>query len=162
MYQTWVQRVSSNFKFNPKSMNRIFKDFDSKQLDQNHHVIDYNKLVNEFFKNNDTTYSHEDHDPEPHNFYPLLSKPIKEDRYRELATGRHRELERRNDFELPLEEIEIPEEPQRRTSARLNRQISEIGFNRRESANEFFNPESNDKPSLFRLDLFWSVSKNDV
>lgn len=25
MYQTWVGRVSSNFKFNPKNMNRIFK-----------------------------------------------------------------------------------------------------------------------------------------
>jgi hypothetical protein len=31
MYQTWVGRVSTNFKFNPKSMNRIFKDFDTRK-----------------------------------------------------------------------------------------------------------------------------------
>lgn len=56
MYQTWVQRVSANFKFNPKNMNRIFKEFDSKQHENNHHVIDYNKLVQDFFRSNDATY----------------------------------------------------------------------------------------------------------
>lgn len=27
MYQTWVERVRSNIKFNPKNVNKIFKEY---------------------------------------------------------------------------------------------------------------------------------------
>lgn len=57
MYQTWVQRVSSSFKFNPKTMNRVFKEFEAKQKDKNHHIVDYNKLVSNFFRENDNNYT---------------------------------------------------------------------------------------------------------
>ena len=30
MYQTWVQKVQAHFKFNPKNMNRLFREFANK------------------------------------------------------------------------------------------------------------------------------------
>lgn len=53
MYQAWVQKVQNNFKFNPKNMNRLFKEFDNNKKDKQIQVVDYNKLVSEFFKQND-------------------------------------------------------------------------------------------------------------
>lgn len=52
MYQTWVQKVQGHFKFNPKSMNRLFRELDSAKRDRKFQIIDYNKLVTDFFKQN--------------------------------------------------------------------------------------------------------------
>ena len=38
MYQTWVQKVQNNFKFNPKNMNKLFKDFDNNKKIKNSKV----------------------------------------------------------------------------------------------------------------------------
>jgi hypothetical protein len=65
MYQAWVQRVSSSFKFNPKSMNKVFKEFEAKHKDKNHHIVDYNKLVSNFFKENDNNYLVAEPEEEP-------------------------------------------------------------------------------------------------
>jgi hypothetical protein len=51
MYQTWVQKVQSNFKFNPKNMNKLFKEIDQTKKDNKVEIVDYNQLVNDFFKN---------------------------------------------------------------------------------------------------------------
>ena len=53
MYQTWVQKVQNNFKFNPKNMNKLFKDFDNNKKIKKFQIVDYNKLIAEFFKTND-------------------------------------------------------------------------------------------------------------
>lgn len=52
MYQTWVQKVQSHFKFNPKSMNRLFRDLDTSSTHRNAAIVDYSKLVADFFKQN--------------------------------------------------------------------------------------------------------------
>ena len=51
MYQTWVQKVQNNFKFNPKNMNKLFKDFDNKKKIKKSQILDYNRLIADFFKN---------------------------------------------------------------------------------------------------------------
>ena len=59
MYQTWVNRVSSNFRFNPKNMNKIFKEYDTHTCEDNTQIIDYNRLVTEYFRQSDTTFYEE-------------------------------------------------------------------------------------------------------
>lgn len=54
MYQTWVQKVQGHFKFNPKTMNRLFRELDTAHTDKRTTIIDYNKLVTDFFRQNDT------------------------------------------------------------------------------------------------------------
>ena len=54
VYQAWVGKVSGNFKFNPKSINRIFKEYDTVKQEHNSQIIDYNKLVAEFFQQSDS------------------------------------------------------------------------------------------------------------
>lgn len=34
MYQVWVQKIQNNFKFNPKNMNRLFKEIDKQKKDK--------------------------------------------------------------------------------------------------------------------------------
>jgi hypothetical protein len=53
MYQIWVQKVQNNFKFNPKNMNKLFKDFDNNKKIKKVNIVDYNKLIADFFKTND-------------------------------------------------------------------------------------------------------------
>lgn len=67
---------------------------------------------------------------------------------------------RRNDIEeVPMqEEDELPPQvSDRRYSNRLTHKISEIGFVRRESGNEFFAPENNRK-GIFAPDILRNSS----
>lgn len=50
MYQAWVQKVQSHFKFNPKNMNRLFKEVDKTKKIKKSEIVDYNRLVQEFFR----------------------------------------------------------------------------------------------------------------
>jgi len=52
MYQTWVQKVQGHFKFNPKNMNRLFRELDTAKRERKFQIVDYNKLVSDFFKQN--------------------------------------------------------------------------------------------------------------
>jgi hypothetical protein len=125
MYQTWVQKVQSHFKFNPKTMNRLFRELDTARTDKRSAIVDYNRLVTDFFRQNDTNPfernpSHSDDPPQNH------------------ASG----------FEyLPIQEEqdrpEVPSYPRRGAETSLNRQVSDVIFTRRSSANEFFAPEDN-------------------
>jgi hypothetical protein len=53
MYQIWVQKVQGHFKFNPKTMNRLFRELDTAHTDKHSNIIDYNRLVTDFFRQND-------------------------------------------------------------------------------------------------------------
>jgi len=54
MYQAWVQKVKTHFKFNPKNMNRLFKELDSHNTNVNtSNITDYNKLVADFLSKNE-------------------------------------------------------------------------------------------------------------
>ena len=59
MYQVWVERVRSHIKFNPKNINKIFKECEVVEHDSREQIVDYNKLVQEYFKQNDTTFYQE-------------------------------------------------------------------------------------------------------
>lgn len=142
MYQTWVNRVSNNFKFNPKSMNRIFKEYDVKHNEKQLQIVDYNKLVEEFFRQSDTNSYHEViaevevpryqeeivYKPQP----PIREEFNEQNSFYGYKSNGWRANSGRNDIEeLPVqEEEEIPQISERRTSKRLEHRISEIGFTR--------------------------------
>lgn len=138
MYQTWVERVRSNIKFNPKNVNKMFKEYSSEQHSNQEQIIDYNRLVAEYFKQNDTT------------FYELteqeIEKPQEEEpmqqqqqyQYRTMLRDRHEptndtysplyrrdtpkfnnNTSRKNDInDVPMEEV-VPQNNERRVSTRL-------------------------------------------
>jgi hypothetical protein len=64
MYQTWVQKVQGHFKFNPKTMNRLFREFDTTANDKRTAIVDYNRLVTDFFRQNDSNPYENNHSPE--------------------------------------------------------------------------------------------------
>lgn len=70
MYQVWVQKVQNNFKFNPKNMNRLFKDLDTNHKEKKQQIVDYNKLVSEFFRMNDGQ------PPQEHEEYERFPSPL--------------------------------------------------------------------------------------
>jgi hypothetical protein len=83
MYQTWVQKVQSHFKFNPKSMNRLFRDLDTTRTDRRSAIVDYNRLVTDFFRQNDTSLERHHSNSEEQPQHPLTGfdyLPIQEER----------------------------------------------------------------------------------
>mgnify|MGYP000400960559 CR=1 FL=1 len=56
MYQAWVSKVQTNnwFRFNPRNMNKIFKEYDVHPTEQNVEITDYNRLVAEYFRRSDS------------------------------------------------------------------------------------------------------------
>jgi hypothetical protein len=60
MYQVWVQKVQNNFKFNPKNLNRLCKELEGSRNEKKYQIVDYNKLVSEFFRMNDGQSIHEE------------------------------------------------------------------------------------------------------
>lgn len=82
MYQTWVQKVQSHFKFNPKSMNRLFRELDTSQSDRKSAIVDYNRLVTDFFRQNDTNIerNHSNSEEPPHQPSGFEYVPMQEER----------------------------------------------------------------------------------
>jgi hypothetical protein len=131
MYQTWVQKVQGHFKFNPKSMNKLFRELDNTKRERKFQIVDYNRLVSDFFRQNEINMEkNASSEEENHlNEYP----PIQEEKE-----------DYRNDF---------------RKSEGLSRQVSDVLFTRKSSANEFFTPEDN-KRSKFEMIRNASIDDN--
>ena len=129
MYQTWVQKVQTHFKFNPKNMNRLFREFASKNAtDRNIQIVDYNKLVADFLCKNEG-YQPEDR-PDFTPTHPVKTEPSVPYQMKPAPAE-----------DLPMEE-EVGVHFTRRESGRLHRLESGILFQKKESGNEFFPPRN--------------------
>jgi hypothetical protein len=147
MYQTWVQKVQGHFKFNPKTMNRLFREFDTAPTDKRTAIVDYNRLVTDFFRQNDSnTYEHNQSQEEEQPIPQTFRQP--------------------SGFDcLPIQEEQDhhPDPSYRRggTEMGLNRQVSDVIFTRRSSANEFFAPEETRENRRSKFEMIRNSSIDD-
>ena len=117
MYQVWVQKVQNNFKFNPKNMNKLFRQMDNTKKERQQQIRDYNRLGSDFFRQN-------------------------ESQQRLIPQGE--QVNDNYDYRLPIYDERpdyqaIYQNDSIRDEGALNRQVSGI-FQRRSSNNSFMPP----------------------